>query len=165
MNSFRLQSRLDVLPTMDNVESYFQMLMAEMETLSLAPEGTNGTPAVKALQSVVVAIDAKIGEQILGAATDAYVASTIRHYQMRLRGVGIVRQHFIGNMNVPTTSLLHQLLVRRLGGVRMGKVESKHMVVEEKEQKENRRKAKEQLEMVHMLAPKEKKKALVLERS
>ena len=52
VNSFRLQSRLDVLPTMDNVESYFQMLMAEMETLSLAPEGTNGTPAVKALQSV-----------------------------------------------------------------------------------------------------------------
>ena len=42
VNSFRLQSRLDVLPTMDNVESYFQMLMAEMETLSLVPEGTNG---------------------------------------------------------------------------------------------------------------------------
>ena len=43
------------------------------------------------------------------------------HYQMRLRGVGIARQHFIENMNVPTTSLLHQLLVRRTGGSEDGK--------------------------------------------
>ena len=51
VNSFRLQSRLDVLPTMDNVESYFQMLMAEMETLSLVPEG-GSNPSIKALQQV-----------------------------------------------------------------------------------------------------------------
>ena len=36
---------------MDNVESYFQMLMAEMETLSLVPEG-GSNPSIKALQQV-----------------------------------------------------------------------------------------------------------------
>lgn len=40
-----------MLPTMETVESYFQMLMAEMETLSLVPEAGTA-PAIKALQQV-----------------------------------------------------------------------------------------------------------------
>ncbi len=53
LNAFRLQSRLDVMPTEENLENYYQMLLAEMETLALCPEnGTSSltTPTVKALQ-------------------------------------------------------------------------------------------------------------------
>ena len=38
VNSFRLQSQVDTKPSAHNLESYFQMLLAEMETLVLSPE-------------------------------------------------------------------------------------------------------------------------------
>ena len=55
LNSFRLQSRLDVMPTTENLEQYYQMLLAEMETLALMPEqslegGLAKPAAIKALQ-------------------------------------------------------------------------------------------------------------------
>ena len=53
LNSFRLQSRLDVLPTAGNLEQFYQMLLAEMETLALCPEGGSmslTTPTIKSLQ-------------------------------------------------------------------------------------------------------------------
>ena len=50
LNSFRLQSRLDVMPTSENLEQYYQMLLAEMETLSLNPENSGpANPSVKAM--------------------------------------------------------------------------------------------------------------------
>ena len=50
LNSFRLQSRLDVMPTAGNLEQFYQMLLAEMETLALNPEGGNPQqPSVKAM--------------------------------------------------------------------------------------------------------------------
>ena len=50
LNSFRLQSRLDVMPTSENLEQYYQMLLAEMETLSLNPENSgSANPSVKAM--------------------------------------------------------------------------------------------------------------------
>ena len=50
LNSFRLQSRLDVMPTPENLEQYYQMLLAEMETLSLNPENSGpANPSVKAM--------------------------------------------------------------------------------------------------------------------
>ena len=55
LNSFRLQSRLDVMPTTENLEQYYQMLLAEMETLALMPEqilegGLAKPAAIKAMQ-------------------------------------------------------------------------------------------------------------------
>ena len=50
LNSFRLQSRLDVMPTAGNLEQFYQMLLAEMETLALNPEGAHQQqPSVKAM--------------------------------------------------------------------------------------------------------------------
>ena len=40
LSTFRLQQRLDINPTTDSLDAYYQMLLAEMEHLSLSPEST-----------------------------------------------------------------------------------------------------------------------------
>ena len=60
VNSFRMQCHLDTKPSPTNMESYYQMVLAEMENLVLAPENvamgggsstsTTTTPTVKMVQ-------------------------------------------------------------------------------------------------------------------
>ena len=60
VNSFRMQCHLDTKPSPTNMESYYQMVLAEMENLVLAPENAAGsggqstsattTPTVKMVQ-------------------------------------------------------------------------------------------------------------------
>ena len=52
IQAFRMQSRLDVQPTEENLESYYQFLLAEAETLAHNPEGVTGeknNPQIKAM--------------------------------------------------------------------------------------------------------------------
>ena len=53
VNSFRLQSKLDVMPSETNLEAYFDLLLAEMETLALSPETSAPTsnPGARMLQN------------------------------------------------------------------------------------------------------------------
>ena len=44
LNSFRLQSRLDVMPTAENLEQYYQMLLAEMVIPESRRSGTIEPP-------------------------------------------------------------------------------------------------------------------------
>ena len=53
VNSYRLQSKLDVLPSEANLEAYYDLLLAEMETLALSPEsvGATSTAGVRMMQN------------------------------------------------------------------------------------------------------------------
>ena len=52
VNSYRLQSKLDVMPSAANLEAYYDLLLAEMETLALSPEtgGAASNAGVRMLQ-------------------------------------------------------------------------------------------------------------------
>ena len=57
VNAYRMQSRIDIHPTMDSLNEFFTLLLAEMESLMLSPETGDGgerpsktTPNVKAMQ-------------------------------------------------------------------------------------------------------------------
>ena len=57
VNVYRMQSRIDIHPTLDSLSEFFTLLLAEMESLMLSPEAVDGgertskaTPNVKAMQ-------------------------------------------------------------------------------------------------------------------
>ena len=56
VNSFRMQCHLDTKPSPTNMESYYQMVLAEMENLVLAPEtvATGGGPSTSATTTPTV---------------------------------------------------------------------------------------------------------------
>ena len=51
LSTFRLQQRLDINPTAESLDAYYQMLLAEMEHLTLSPESASQSATVKALNA------------------------------------------------------------------------------------------------------------------
>ena len=49
LSTFRLQQRLDINPTTESLDAYYNMLLAEMEHLTLSPETTTQTAGIKAM--------------------------------------------------------------------------------------------------------------------
>ena len=133
LNSFRLQSRLDVMPTAENLEQYYQMLLAEMETLSLNPEGPGQLqsrlwlrlqrwiPLCRALLQLRHRVATGVRMQDAGKGSHANLLMDI--YRILENGVGIAHQRSIEKLNalralvgMPAWIQLHRCRLH-LGGV------------------------------------------------